>query len=123
MHESESQIVRRLVENQHLDVPSRQLLPGGRASLALVIGALVEVVSESGSYPKGLGSEGPYAGRILVRTAAGYEIHHWVESGMMRFLKLSVERFVSLDAAARAYALNEWPRGIDGIPITAATNR
>ena len=41
---------------------------------------------------------------------------------MMRFSKLGVEQFVSLEAAARAYAVQEWPRGIDGVPIASAAS-
>jgi len=117
--ESGSEIVRRLVEYQHIDVPARRSLPHGRAPLNLVVNAIIEIVSESGSYPRGIYASDPYAGGILVRGERGYEIHRQAEVGLMRFATVGVKRYPSLKAAARAYASQEWPDGIDGVPIDA----
>jgi hypothetical protein len=115
--EPDAEIVRRLVEYQHIDVPARRSLPHGRAPLSLVVKAIIEIVSEAGSYPKGLRSSDSYAGGILVRGERGYEIHWKAEVGVARFATLGVKRYSSIEAAARAYALREWPGGIDGVPI------
>jgi hypothetical protein len=113
----ETEIVHRLVEYQHIDVPARRSLPHGRAPLSLVVKAIIQIVSEAGSYPKGLRPSDSYEGRILVRGEGGYEIHRKAEVGLARFATLGVKRYSSIEAAARAYALQEWPNGIDGVPI------
>lgn len=118
--ESETGIVRRLVQHLHIDVPARRSLPDGRAALTLVVQAIVEIVSKAGSYPEGLRASDAYSGGILVQGEGGYEIHWRAEVGLARYATTGVSRYSSLQDAARAYALREWPDGIDGVPFDRA---
>lgn len=114
------EIVDQLVEHRHVDVPARRALPEGRAPLSLVVEAIIQIVSTGGSYPRNVRPGEAYEGGILVHGQSGYEIHWQAEVGFGRFETLRVDRYSSLQEAARAFALREWPHGIDGIPFDTA---
>lgn len=112
------EIVDRLVEHQHISVPERLALPNGQAPLSLVVAALMRIVEDAGSYPRGRDAEHDYSGGVLIATEPGCEIHWKAEYSIGRYHTYRIDHFTHLRDAADAYVREAWLEGgIDAVMI------
>ena len=115
--ETEAELVRRLVVDQHLNVVDRAQLPNGLARGRLVVAAVLGEVQRTGGFPAGVDPEGGYVGAVIQASRDGVVVHWRVEAGVARVATAAVERYATALQASEAVARREWPRDIDGVPI------
>ncbi len=113
----ELSLVRRLVENHHLSVVERRMLPRGGARFSLIVEAIGQVVAENGSFPASRSDDHVGEGVLVERNAGGYSVEVHREVGVSKYAVVSMEQFTTLESAAAHAIASLWGDDIDGVPI------
>ena len=114
----EYDLLRKLVMKQHLNVPDRRALPGGKARFSVLTTAAAEVVVERGWLPVDWRPNGNFSGGLIERLADGSCRTYWKgEVACQRYELQAVRDFATPEEAAAHWLKTMFPDGIDGIPI------
>lgn len=115
---TEAELVRKLIVKQHLNVPERRLLPGGRAKASLLLDTIEEILHQTGRLPIDWHEDAEFYGGLLVRQDDGTSRIDWkAEVGFMRYELCAVERFDSAREAAETWLRKMFGDDIDSVPI------
>ncbi|HEV8004183.1 MAG TPA: hypothetical protein VGP63_30240 [Planctomycetaceae bacterium] len=114
----ERELIRKLVDTCHLNVPERRGLPGGRAKASLILDAIEETLRTGGWFPSGVRPEDDYAGGLIELSPEGQCRIYWKsEFSFLRYELDAVGNFETPREAARTLARAVFGEQIDGITI------
>ena len=115
---SEKELIRKLVDTCHLNVPERRGLPGGRAKASLILDAIEETLRTGGWFPSGMRPEDDYAGGLIELSPDGHCKIYWKsEFSFLRYELDAVGDFETAREAARTLIRATFGEQIDGIAI------
>jgi hypothetical protein len=118
-------LVEKLVVSFHLNVPERQLLGSDCVSVEEVAAVVKRLFEQYGHFPQiaSLWQPGEvvFEGFFLVKRPDGKVQMTWQRNNPINNTELaeqSSSEYSDLDEAISMFIESEWPRGIDGIPLS-----
>ena len=115
---SEQQVLRKLLETLHVNVPERKALSGGRARFSGLVAAVRAALGESPWFPAHLRPDGKFTGAIIeARPSGAYLVHERHEIGLYHFSDVVAQPVPTLEEAVRRYIKTTAGDKIDGIPV------
>ncbi|MGQ0636944.1 MAG: hypothetical protein ACT4QC_20235 [Planctomycetaceae bacterium] len=114
----ETELVRKLAADWHLNVPERRSLPAGGAKAGLLLNAIEDELRSGGWYPAGARPDDDFDGGLIERMPDGTCRIHWKsEVSFCRYELDFVQELNTPREAATTFLKTVFNDGIDGIPI------
>jgi hypothetical protein len=115
---TEQEVLRKLLETLHVNVPERAALPGNCARFSRLVAAVRAAMAESPWFPSHLRPERSFTGAIIeARGVDTYWVHERHEIGLYRYSETTSQQVESLEEAVRRYVKVTCGDTIDGVPI------
>ena len=116
--ENESELARKLVEDWHLNVRDRKLIPTEGIAASTLIAAIRDIIAEESRYPKDWSPDSFFDGILIVPSEQGFILHECRETGVGRYTYVGESRVDTLEEAVKRFvAAVLSPDQIDGIAI------
>ena len=115
---TESDLVAKLVQTNHLDAIERKQLPLGCAKWSLVRQRIADLISKNATFPIGREVTDSFVGCLITHESDGAWRVYWkVEASISAIALKEVWTFHSMPEAIDHFIAREYEHGIDGIPI------
>ncbi len=114
----EKQIIKKLLETSHINVPERKALPKGKARMSVIKSCLSEHFEHNDRFPLTFNKEMDFSGCIIFREKSTYRVYCKAEVSMLTYQVVVDLENLSLDEVIIKY-LTEVYKGdnIDGVTI------